>query len=161
AFTWGGGYVMLPLIRNEVVEKKKWISSEDFINGIAVAQSVPGAIAINIANFTGNKVCGDLGSIVAVLGAMLPSLITIIVVAAFFSQFRELTVVQNFFKGASPAIVALMVSAVISLGKYALKKWSDVFITLGLLFLLLYFEMHPIIAIIIAAVSGLFLGRKR
>ena len=102
AFTWGGGYAMLPLIKNEVIEKKRWITSEDFIDGIAVAQSVPGAIAINTATFIGNKVCGDLGSIMAVLGAVLPSLIAIIVVAAFFSQFGELTIVQNFFQGGKP-----------------------------------------------------------
>lgn len=159
-FTWGGGYAMLPLIKSEVTEKKKWITPEDFIDRIAVAQSVPGAMAINTAASVGSKVSGDLGLIVAVLAAILPSLIIIIVVAAFFPRFIELTIVQHFFKGATPAIVALITSAVIDLGRYALKKWTEIIITLGLLFLLLYFNMHPILAIVIAAISGLFFKRN-
>jgi chromate transporter len=66
AFTWGGGYAMCPLIKNEIVEKKKWIGSEDFIDGIGISQSIPGPIAINIATFTGYRICGTLGSIVAI-----------------------------------------------------------------------------------------------
>ena len=160
-FTCGGGYCMLPLIKNEVVEKKKWIGSEDFIDGIGVSQSIPGPIAINAATFVGYRICGTLGSIVAVIGAILPSFVAIILVAMFFLGFRELTAVQDFFKGANPAIVALIISAVIDIGRDALKRYREVIITLILLFLLLYFKIHPILAIVISVILGLFLEEKK
>jgi len=159
AFTWGGGYAMLPLIKNEVVEKKKWISSDDFIDGIAVSQSLPGAIAVNTATFVGHKISGRLGSLVATAGAVLPSVITIIIVAMFFLQFKDLKVVQSFFKGANPAIAALIVSSVLDLGKSALKNRQDIIISIGLLLLLIYFNIHPILAIIISAILGIILKR--
>ena len=161
AFTWGGGYAMLPLIKNEVVEKRKWITLEDFIDGIAVSQSLPGPIAVNTATFVGHRLCGTFGAIVAVIGAILPSTLSILVIAMFFSRFRELTVVQNFFRGANPAIIALIVSAVIDIGRDALKRYIEVIIAVGLLFLLLYFRLHPILAILIAAILGMILGEKR
>ncbi|MGC8890111.1 MAG: chromate transporter [bacterium] len=160
AFTWGGGYAMLPLIKNEVVEKRKWITSEDFIDGIAVSQSLPGPIAVNTATFVGHKLCGTFGAIVAVAGAMLPSFISIIVIAMFFLRFRNLTVVQNFFRGANPAIIALIVSAVIDIGRDALKRYREVIIAAVLLFLLLYLKIHPILAILIALVLGIILGKR-
>jgi len=159
AFTWGGGYAMLPLIKNEVVEKKRWISSDDFIDGIAVSQSLPGAIAVNTATFVGHKICGKLGSLVATAGAVLPSVITIIIVAMFFLQFKDLKVVQSFFRGANPAIAALILSSVLDLGKSALKNSQDIIISIGLLLLLIYFDIHPILAIIISAILGIILKR--
>lgn len=161
AFTWGGGYAMLPLIKNEVVVKKKWISDDDFIKGISVSQAVPGAIAINSATFVGHKVAGTAGAIAAALGALLPSFISIIVVAIFFLRFKELTLVRNFFRGATPAIVALLVSAVIDIGRSALKSYREMIISAALLFLLLYFNIHPIWAIAIAAITGLFFKFRR
>jgi len=159
AFTWGGGYAMLPLIKNEVVEKKRWISSDDFIDGIAVSQSLPGAIAVNTATFVGHKISGRLGSLVATAGAVLPSVITIIIVAMFFLQFKDLKVVQSFFRGANPAIAALILSSVLDLGKSALKNRQDIIISIGLLLLLIYFDIHPILAIIISAILGIILKR--
>jgi chromate transporter len=161
AFTWGGGYAMIPLIKSEVVDKKKWLSTDDFINGIAVAQTVPGAIAINSATFVGYRVVGTPGAISAALGAVLPSFVSIVVVAIFFLRFGEVTVVQNFFRGATPAIVALLINAVINLGKDALKEYREIIVAVALLFLLLFFHIHPILAIAIAAVVGLFFRRPR
>ncbi len=161
AFTWGGGYAMLPLIKNEIVGKKKWITSEDFINGIAVSQSIPGSIAINIAAFVGNRVAGLPGTIAAALGAILPSFVVIVLVAVFFLRFRELSLVQNFFKGATPAIAALLVTAVVDIGKTALKGYRAIIISAGLLFLLLYFHLHPVFALLIAVATGFLLERRR
>lgn len=97
---------MLPLIRTEVVDKRKWITSEAFLDGVAVSQSIPGALAVNSATFVGNRVAGTVGAIVAAFGAVLPSYIILILVSAFFLSFRELAPVQNFFKGAVPAVAA-------------------------------------------------------
>lgn len=161
AFTWGGGYAMLPLIKNEVVEKKKWLTSEDFIDGIAVSQSLPGPIAINIATYVGYRLSGKFGSVMALAGAVLPSFLSILIIAMFFLRFRELKLVQNFFKGANPAIVALIVSAVIDIGRDALKRYKEVIIASILLFLLLYFKIHPILAILIAGILGIIFGERK
>ena len=155
AFTWGGGYVMLPLIRNEVIQKRKWMSTEEFIDGIAIAQSAPGAVAVNAAVYVGNRMAGLAGAATAVFGAVLPSYIAIVIVATLFLKFQELTAVQNFFKGASPAVLALIVSAIIDFGRQALKKYRDIIISLGLMFLLIYFHIHPILVIVIAGTLGL------
>ncbi len=151
---------MLPLIRNEVIQKRNWITMEEFIDGISIAQSAPGAIAVNTATFIGNKVAGKKGAIIAVLGTILPSYISIMVIATFFLEFREMTVVQNFFKGATPAVLALIISAIIDIGKQSLKKYYNVIISVGLLFLLLYFQLHPILIIIIAGTLGLFIKEQ-
>jgi len=160
AFTWGGGYCMLPLIKTEVVDKRRWISSEAFLDGVALAQSIPGAIAINSATFVGNKVMGMTGALVAALGAVLPSYAALILVSAFFLSFRELAPVQNFFRGAVPAVVALLVNAVIDMGKEALKRYTEVIIA-AVLFLLIFFHIHPILVIVIAGTLGLFARERR
>ena len=160
ALTWGGGYAMLPLIKNEIVEKRKWISSRDFIDGVVVSQSVPGAIALNLATFMGNKIAGNAGAIVAVIGTALPSFVSIVVISMFFMRFREMSIVQGFFKGATPAIVAILVGAIVDLGKDALRGYKDIIVAIGLLLLLLFLHMHPVLAIVIAAVIGLFVRRQ-
>ena len=160
AFTWGGGYCMLPLIKSEVVEKRRWLTSETFFDGIAVAQSLPGALAVNSATFVGNRVAGTIGAIVAALGAVLPSYIVLILVTAFFLSFRELAPVQNFFKGAVPAVVALLVSAVLDLGKEALKNYKDIIIAAALFVLLVFLHVHPIAVILPAGTLGLFRGKR-
>lgn len=159
AFTWGGGYCMLPLIKTEVVDKRKWITSEAFLDGVAVTQSIPGALAVNSATFVGNKVMGTTGALVAALGAVLPSYVVLILVSAFFLSFKELAPVQNFFKGAVPAVAALLVNAVIDMGKEALKRYSEVIIAAALFVLLVFFHLHPIAVILLAGTLGLFRGR--
>ncbi len=161
AFTWGGGYCMLPLIKAEVVDKRKWVDAEAFLDGIAVSQSIPGSIAINAATFVGNKVMGTAGAVTAAAGAILPPYITLMLVTAFFLSFRELAPVQNFFRGAVPAVAALLVSAVIDMGKEALKRYTSVIIAVALFILLIFFHLHPILVILIAGILGLFLGNKK
>ncbi len=151
---------MLPLIKKELVENKKWITDRDFIDGIAVCQSVPGAIALNVATFVGNKISGRLGAMVAMLGAALPSFTIIVVISIFLPQYIDMAIVQNFFKGVIPAIVALLVSAIVDIGRIATKELVQVIIAIVLAFLLIYLHMHPALAILIAAVSGLFMRRR-
>lgn len=151
---------MLPLIKNEMVEKRKWIGSRDFMDGVVVSQSIPGAIALNLATFMGSKIAGNAGAIVAVIGTALPSFVSIVVISMFFMRFRELSIVQGFFKGATPAIVALLLGAIVDLGKDALTGYKDIIVAIGLLLLLLFLHMHPVLAIVIASVIGLFVRRR-
>lgn len=123
-FTLGGGYAMVPLIEREVVEKKRWIESEDFLNVLAIAQSLPGPIAVNTAVFVGYKTRGLLGSIVGLLGTVLPSFICMIVIASFFVGIRTNATVTAVFTGIRPAVVALIAASVWSLGKKAHLTWK-------------------------------------
>jgi chromate transporter len=160
ALTWGGGYAMLPLIRGEIVEKRRWMTSQDFIDGLAVSQSIPGAVALNIAAFVGNRVSGTRGAVAAAAGTALPSFLSIVVISIFFLRFREIGVVQSFFQGAAAAIVALLVSAMVDIGKDALRGYREIGIASGLVLLLLFLRIHPVLAIVISGVLGLFVRRQ-
>ena len=116
-FTLGGGYAMLPLIQREIVDNKHWIDAQEFVNMIALAQAAPGLIAVNSAIFIGHKVAGWKGVIATVLGAVLPSVVIILLIAVFFTQFKHLHTVEAVFKGLRPAVVALITAAVIRLAK--------------------------------------------
>ena len=107
AFTIGGGYAMVPLIENEIVTKRKWIAQDDFIDLLAISQSAPGILAVNISIFIGYKLRGIRGSIVTALGTILPSFIIILAIALFFHNFKDNPIVERIFKGIRPAVVAL------------------------------------------------------
>ena len=116
-FTLGGGYAMLPLIQREIVDNKHWIDAQEFVNMIALAQAAPGLIAVNSAIFIGHKIAGWKGVIATVLGAALPSVVIILLIAVFFTQFKHLHTVEAVFKGLRPAVVALITAAVIRLAR--------------------------------------------
>ena len=116
-FTLGGGYAMLPLIQREIVDNKHWIDAQEFVNMIALAQAAPGLIAVNSAIFIGHKIAGWKGVIATVLGAALPSVVIILLIAVFFTQFKHLHTVEAVFKGLRPAVVALITAADIRLAR--------------------------------------------
>ena len=118
-FTLGGGYAMLPLIEREVVEKKRWIDGEDFLNVLAIAQSLPGPIAVNTAVFVGYKVRGVAGCLIGLLGTVLPSFCCMIVIASFFVGIRENPTVAAVFTGIRPAVAGLVAASVWSLATKA------------------------------------------
>jgi chromate transporter len=108
AFTFGGGYAMIPLIEEEVVKNKKWIEKEEFIDILVVSQSLPGALAVNCSIFLGYKIGGVIGGIMALLAVVLPSFLIIIIIAAFFMQFRDNYYVNAAFKGITAAVPMLV-----------------------------------------------------
>ena len=110
-FTFGGGYAMVGIMENELVERKKVIEHEEFLNLLAISESTPGPIAINSATYIGYKVAGVLGSIFATLGVALPSFIIIYIVSLFFNEFLSLTIVSYAFKGIQVAVCYLILSA--------------------------------------------------
>lgn len=116
-FTIGGGYAMLPLIQKEVVDVNGWLNEEEFIDAIAISQSSPGAVAVNISVFIGYRLGGVVGAIVSTLGTVLPSVIIILVVAMFLYQYKDITIVEKVFLGIRPAVVALIASSVVMLAK--------------------------------------------
>ena len=118
-FTIGGGYAMVPLIQDEIVDKRKWIDKEDFIDLLALTQSVPGIFAVNIAIFIGYKLRKFRGALAMALGTILPSFFIILAIALFFQQFKQYPIVENIFKGIRPAVVALIAAPTFSMAKSA------------------------------------------
>lgn len=117
AFTFGGGYAMIPIIQKEVVDNKKWITDEDILNIVAIAESTPGPIAINSATFIGYKVAGVFGSVAATLGVVLPSFVVISIIAFFLGKFSEYKPVQYAFYGIRAGVLALVIKALITMYK--------------------------------------------
>ncbi|MBU3104817.1 chromate transporter [Clostridium gasigenes] len=161
AFTFGGGYAMIPLIEEEVVINKKWIEKQEFMDILVVSQSLPGALAINCSVFLGYKIAGFLGAIIALLAVIIPSFLIIIVIAAFFMQFRDNYYVNAAFKGITAAVPMLVLIGAISLGK-GLEKNMRTAITIILAFIaLVIFHIHPILVIIISAIYGIIFLKKK
>ena len=117
AFTFGGGYAMVPIIEREVIERRGWVAREDFLDLLTVAQSAPGPIALNTAVFVGYKICGVRGALSALLGIVLPAFTIILLVAIFFADIRENQIVDAAFKAMRPAVVALIIAPVLGLAK--------------------------------------------
>lgn len=158
AFTIGGGYAMIPLIQREVVDRRKWIPEEEFIDMLAMAQSAPGVIAINTAIFIGYKLKGFKGSVVTTLGAALPSFLIILLIATFFTRFRENEVVERIFKGIRPAVVALIAAPLWKMAKSAKVTWKTAIIPIAAALLIWLVGLSPVI-IVAAAIAGGILFR--
>ena len=153
AFTIGGGYAMVPLIENEIVTKRKWIAQEDFIDLLAISQSAPGILAVNISIFIGYKLRGIRGSIVTALGTILPSFIIILAIALFFADIRQNPVVDAAFKGMRPAVVALIIGPVISLARG--MHWAKFGVIAVAALAVSGLGLSPIWVLVIAALSGI------
>ena len=158
-FTFGGGYAMIPLIEREVVSRKKWITSDEFSEMLAIAQTSPGPMAINTALFVGYKLRKWRGSIVAALGAILPPFITILLIAMFFSNAMKTNeTIERIFKGMRPVVIALIaIPACNMLIKEGLKV-KPIVITIVAVLLIWLINISPIIVIIAAGLFGLFSG---
>lgn len=114
-FTFGGGYAMIPVIENNCVEKKKWITHDDMMNVTVVAESTPGPIAINCATFVGFRQAGFSGALAATAGTVLPSFIIIYVISMFLNNFLEIRLIENAFKGIKVGVGILILDAAITM----------------------------------------------
>ena len=161
AFTFGGGYAMVPLIQTEVVDNKKWIDKEEFLDILVIAQSFPGALAVNTSIFIGYKIGGVLGAIMALLGTVLPSFIIITLIAKFFMQFRNNYYVDLAFKGISAAVPMLVLVGAISLSKGLPKNIRTIVTIIVGLLALIVFNIHPVLVIIISGVYGAIFLREK
>lgn len=155
SFTFGGGYAMIPLIEREVVENKKWVSSEEVIDVFAAAQSMPGAIAINSSTFIGYKIYGKKGAIVATIGVILPSFFIIALIAMFFSKVQDAPVVKAVFSGIRPAIASLISIAAIKVSKTSIVDKAGLIIAILSVLLVAFFDVQAIFVILGGAAVGL------
>ena len=160
-FTIGGGYAMVPLIEAEVVDKRKWISKEDFLDLMALAQTVPGIFAVNIAIFIGYKLRKLRGALAMALGTILPSFLIILAIALFFQQFKSYPAVESIFKGIRPAVVALIAAPTFKMAKTARINRYNIWIPVvsaGLIWLL---DFSPVYVIILSGLGGFIYGRGK
>ena len=157
-FTLGGGYAMIPLIEEEVVNKHRWVSKEEMLDLIAIAQSCPGVFAINIAIFIGYKLRKERGAIATAAGTALPSFLIILMIALFFHQFQDNRFVAAMFRGIRPAVVALIAVPTFNLAKRAeLNKWT-LWIPIVSALVIWLMGVSPIWVIIAAGVGGYLYG---
>lgn len=154
AFTFGGGWAMIPIIEKEVVDKYKWLSKEEFLDALAVSQSLPGILAVNISILVGNKLKGVRGSIAATLGTVASSFILILLIAIFFSRITDNPVIERIFKGIRPAVVALIIAPVLSTAKSARITWRNVWIPISGALLIWMLGVSPIVLILAGAIGG-------
>ena len=161
AFTIGGGYAMVPLIENELVDKRKWISREDFLDLMALAQTVPGIFAVNIAIFIGYKLKKFWGAFWMALGTILPSFIIMLAIALFFQQFKHIPAVENIFKGIRPAVVALIAAPTFKMAKSAKISRYNIWIPCVSALLIWLLDFSPIYVIILSGLGGYLYGRYK
>lgn len=157
-FTIGGGYAMVPLIEKEVVDKKKWIDRDDFLDMLALAQSAPGPIAVDVAVFVGYKVAGVPGSIVSVLGSILTAFVVLLATAVYFTGVKDNVIIGRIFNGIRPAVVALIAAPVIRLGKSAKINRKTVIIPVITVILVAFLNVNPIYVILASILVGLLFG---
>ena len=155
AFTFGGGYAMIPLIQKEAVEKKGWITDEDILEIIAIAESTPGPVAINSATFVGYRTCGFFGAACATLGVVLPSFCIILAIAYVLNEFQELKVVQYAFNGIRAGVLALLFKALITMYKKSPKGWVAYVVMAAAFVLTAFLKVNVLLVILACGVFGL------
>ena len=159
--TFGGGFAMIPLIEREIIEKKKWLKSEEVTDVFALAQSVPGAVAINSATFIGQRIGGIKGAIAAMIGVSLPTFLIVLTLGVSYFFIHDNPKIEAAFISIRATIVAIIVYAAIKTAKTAIVDKTTFFIML--LGIPLLFFIHPILALLLGAISGtisIFIKRK-
>ncbi len=159
AFTFGGGWAMISIIEKEIVDKHRWLEREEFLDQLAVAQSVPGILAVNISVAVGDRLRGLRGSICAALGTILPSFTIILAIAIFLTpdMIKNNDVLSRIFKGIRPAVVALIVAPVISAARAAKLTWKTAAIPVVVALLIwskLPVVSSPILWIVLGGIGG-------
>lgn len=158
-FTIGGGYAMVPLIETELVNKRKWISPNDFLDLMALAQTVPGIFAVNIAIFIGYKLRKFWGAFWMALGTILPSFFIILAIALFFHQMEDNTTIESIFKGIRPAVVALIAVPTFKMAQSARINKYNIWIPAVSALLIWLLGFSPIYVIILSGLGGYLYGR--
>ena len=158
AFTIGGGYAMIPVIQAEM-SRKGWISDEDLPDIVALSQSAPGVMAVNISIFAGHKLRGVKGSIAATLGSILPSFLIILAIAMFFTAFKDNPWVERAFKGIRPVVIALILVPMVNMARKSCSKWYHWVLAAVSLILVAFLNVSPVYIILCVLVLGYSISR--
>lgn len=154
AFTFGGGYSMIPIVNKEIAQKRKWCSEDEILDFYAVSQCIPGIIAINTSIFIGYKHKGIPGGIVAALGSVMPSLLIILFIATCISNFLDLEYVQYAFSGIRIGVCALVTHTIFEMGKKNIRSYLTAFIFIGAFIASYFFNLSTIALIISFTLIG-------
>ncbi|NLI65458.1 MAG: chromate transporter [Tissierellia bacterium] len=157
AFSFGGGYAMLPLLEKELVQKHQWITTADFIDILAISEMTPGSIAINSATFLGYNVAGILGGAIATIAVVLPSFIVITLIFRFINKFKNSPYVDWIFRGIRPIIMGLIGAAAITVGKTSFIDFKAVLLALLVFYLVSFKKLNAILGIVLAGALGIIL----
>lgn len=158
-FTFGGGYAMLPMIQQEVIEKYHWATEDEIMEYYAIGQCTPGVIAVNTATFVGYYQKGIIGGIVATLGVVTPSFIIICLIASLISNFMEIEMVQHALKGINVSVCALMFMSIKNLWKKNIKNIGSFCIFSLALILSICTDVSTVYLVITAAVLGIVFSK--
>ena len=159
-FTFGGGYAMLPIIQQEIVDKRKWATDEEVMDYYAIGQCTPGIIAVNTATFIGFKLKGVIGAITATLGVVFPSVVIITIITAYFKQFQDYELVKHAFGGIRPAVAALVLNAVAKMWNKSIKDRIGIAVFFIAFLFIAFTKISPIVIIICSATLGIVLKTK-
>ena len=158
----GGGYAMLPLLQKEFVDKLGWLSEEDFIDMLALVQSVPGAMVVNLAIGLGHTLFGFRGALVALAGATMSSLVMLTVIGLFFYEVKDkLSAVEHAFRGINPAVTGMVLASAVGMMARVNKSAISGAIFIITVLVVAYFKLSPIYIIIGAAAAGVLLTRVK
>lgn len=161
AFTFGGGYAMLELMKVELCQRKKWCSENELLDYFALSQCTPGAIAVNVATFVGRKINGVWGGIAATLGVVFPSFVIITVIARFLKNFAQYEITEHIFGGIRIIVAVLVVNAVFTIGKSALQDKICFILAACSCLLSFFFQLSPIYLVIAGACAGMLMKRGK
>lgn len=159
--TFGGGYAMLAMIEYEVVEKYKWMKKQDMTDILAISQSVPGAVAINLAIMIGYRLAGLLGALIALLGIVLPTIFIVILMSVLFLSFHHHPIVNAIFKGIGASVVALIVYAGFAMRKTAIIDIPTLMLTIFSILVLIFSSINPIWVILFGLIIGVLIGKLK
>lgn len=154
-FTFGGGYAMIPLIREEIVNRRRWIKDSDLLDITAIAESTPGPIAINSATFVGVRVAGFAGAAAATVGVVLPSFVIIYAISFILKQFENFTAVKYAFAGIRAGVLALIINAMVSMYRQCPKGLLSYILMAAALVAVAFFDVSVLWVIVICAAAGL------
>ena len=155
AFTFGGGYAMIPLIQREVCDNKKWLNEDDILEVIAIAESTPGPVAINAATFVGSRTAGTLGAACATLGIVLPSFLIISLISLVLKTFQESKAVKYAFMGIRAGVLALILKTVYTMFMKTKKHAVSYVIMISALVMTAFFKIDAVFVIIGCAIFGI------
>ena len=160
-FTIGGGYAMIPLMEQELVDRRQWMSRDEFLDQLALSQSMPGVLAVNMATGLGYRLRGFRGAVSAIVGNIAMPIVFILILAILFRHFRDNVFVERFFMGVRPAVVALIAAPVFRLAQSTKITWSTCWIPILSALLIWLFDVSPILIILATVLLGFAYGRLK
>lgn len=161
ACTFGGGYAMLPILQREIVDKRGWATEDELMDYYAIGQCTPGVIAVNTSTFIGYKTHGLPGAVAATAGMISPSLVIIIIIAAFIQQFAHLEIVQNAFAGIRIAVCALVLQSVWKMAKKGVVDVPTAVILVITFIAVAFLGISPVTMVVVAAAAGILVNLIR